>query len=97
MWDIMILQVVVLLCGTTVFVTSMRFLRRYLELKQERSLRAPDSGLTDRLERIEATVETTALEVERISEAHRFMAKLLADRGVSTRTPAKLERVITPH
>src|SRR3954464_10705922 len=39
--DILILQVVVLVCGTTALVASLRFLRRYLELRHERTLRAP--------------------------------------------------------
>ena len=34
----------------------------------------------DALERIERTVESTAIEVERISEANRFMSRLLEDR-----------------
>jgi hypothetical protein len=35
--------------------------------------------LGDRLDRIEQAIETMAIEVERISEAQRFSAKLLAD------------------
>ena len=34
----------------------------------------------DALERIERTVESTAIEVERISEANRFMSRLLEER-----------------
>jgi hypothetical protein len=97
MSEILAFQAVVFVCGTTAFVASLRFLRRFLELKQERSLRAPPDGLTDRLDRIESVVEATALEVERISEANRFMAKLLADRAQPGRPLIKPERVITPH
>jgi hypothetical protein len=43
------------------------------------------------------TVDTTALEVERIAEANRFMAKLLADRATPGAPLPKPERVITPH
>jgi hypothetical protein len=60
-------------------------------------VRASADGLTDRLERIEQTVEATAIEVERISEANRFMAKLLADRAEPGRPLVKPERVIAPH
>jgi hypothetical protein len=50
------------------------------------------------LHRIEIAVEATAVEVERISEANRFMAKLLADRTVpGGALPRQPERVITPH
>jgi hypothetical protein len=37
------------------------------------------------------------LEVERISEANRFMAKLLADRRGAVHLVSKPEPVITPH
>ena len=97
MSEILAFQAILFVCGTTAFVASLRFLRRFLELKQERSLRAPPDGLTVRLDRIEMAVEATALEVERISEANRFMAKLLADRAGSGRPPTTPPRVITPH
>ena len=96
--DILPLQIVVLVCGTAVFVASLRFLRRFLELRHERSLRTPPAELSDRLERIEQTVETTAIEVERIAEASRFVAKLLVDRGTPIGQLGKPPgRVITPH
>lgn len=40
-----------------------------------------DAQTAARLERIEAAVESIALEVERISEAQRFATKLLAERS----------------
>ncbi len=49
------------------------------------------------MDKIEATVESTALEVERMSEANRFIAKLLSERVGTPRIPAPPERVITPH
>lgn len=82
------------------FVASLRFLRRYLEMRHERVMRTPAAELADftaRLERIESTVETTALEVERIAEANRFMARLLAESKQPILQPARQERVITPH
>jgi hypothetical protein len=87
------------------FGTALRFVQRLFELRHERLLRTPPetfSALSQRLDRIENAVETTALEVERISEANRFMAKLLAERGAaiaaSTSAPSpRSERVITPH
>ena len=40
----------------------------------------PDE-LTERIARIEQIVETTAVEVERVSEAQRFTARVLAERA----------------
>jgi hypothetical protein len=97
MSEILAFQAILFVCGTTAFVASLRFLRRFLELKQERSLRAPADGLMERLDRIEAGIDATALEVERMAEANRFMAKLLADRSEVGRPLNKPERVITPH
>jgi hypothetical protein len=96
--DILVIQVVVLACGTTAFVASLRFLRHVLELRHERVLRAPAVEVLDRLESIEHTVESTAIEVERLAEANRFMAKLLSERSApSVPLPKTPERVITPH
>lgn len=41
------------------------------------------AGIAARLARIEQTVEATAVEVERIAEAQRFAAKLLAEQTPS--------------
>jgi hypothetical protein len=56
----------------------------------------PDA-LDQRLDRMEQAIDTIAIEIERLSEAHRFTAKLLVDRleqHPAVRPPA---RVITPH
>jgi hypothetical protein len=91
-------QTLMMVLGTIGFLASLKFIRRLLELKHERRIPVAVDGIQERLERIESAVEATALEVERISEATRFMTKLLADRGGP---PAILasppERVITPH
>ena len=97
MSEIMAFQAIVIVCGTAAFMASLRFARRFLELKQERVLHVPPAELTERLERIEITVEATAVEVERIAEANRFVAKLLADRPGPLPAMNKPERVITPH
>jgi hypothetical protein len=98
MGEMLAFQAVTIVCATAAFVASLRFLRRYVELRHERRLRAESDEIGTRLERIESAVETTALEVERISEANRFLAKLLSDRaGPATPPPSKTGRVITPH
>lgn len=86
-----------LVCGTVLVLGSLAIFRRYLEIKQERRTPIAIDGLQERLNRIEMAVESTAIEVERISEANRFMAKLLAERAGPTSLPKSPERVITPH
>jgi hypothetical protein len=91
------LQAWMIVCGTIAFVATVHLLRRVLELRHERRAPLALDGLEQRLERIEVTVEATAVEVERITEANRFMAKLLADHSAVTPPAARPERVITPH
>lgn len=86
--------------GISGFGVLLKFLRRVLEMRHERLMRASQpqqSDLSARLDRIENAVETTALEVERIAESNRFLAKLLAENGTAMPVPKKPERVITPH
>jgi hypothetical protein len=78
-------------------VASLRFIRQLIERRREQRAPVEIDAMQQRLERIENIVESTAIEVERISEANRFMAKLLAERAGAA-TPARTpERVITPH
>lgn len=95
--EIFAFQAVVIVCLTAGFLGSLRFLSRYLELRRERSIPVATDGLRDRLDRIEVIVEATALEVERIAEGNRFMAKLLAERSGAAGPASRPERVITPH
>ena len=97
MSEAMFFQALTLVCATVAFLGSLRFLRRYMELKHERRAPVAVEGLHEHLERIETVVEATAIEVERIAEANRFMAKLLADRAAASALPSRPERVITPH
>jgi hypothetical protein len=83
--------------GSFAFLGLLRFFRSWLELRQSRRTPIALEGLQERLDKIEATVESTALEVERMSEANRFIAKLLSERGATSSLPAPPERVITPH
>jgi hypothetical protein len=98
--DTLFIVAIVAVVATVGFATTLQFVRRLMELRHERQPRTPPDGfdaLARRLDRIENAVETTALEVERIAEANRFMAKLLAERGTPPPPPLKPERVITPH
>ena len=91
------LQALTLVMGTVAFLGSLQFLRRFLEFKHVRRIPIAIDGIQERLERIESVVEATAVEVERISEGNRFMAKLLDDRVGAASLASRPERVITPH
>lgn len=54
-------------------------------------------ALSARLERMEQTIDSIAIEVERVSEAQRFTAKLLAERSGDAAQVRPPGRVITPH
>jgi len=95
--DFLAFQAITIVCATAAFVASLRFVRQYLESRNDRRIAAPPPAQTDRLERIEMIVEATAIEVERISEANRFLAKLLAERTGAPSPLSRPERVITPH
>jgi hypothetical protein len=65
-----------------------------------RRRRPPSSrlaGVEERLSRLEDSVNTVAIEMERIAEAHRFTARILTDRLEALPAHRPLERPITPH
>jgi hypothetical protein len=95
--EYLLFQAITIVCATAAFIASLRFVGGLLGRKREPRLPAASDGMQQRLERIELTVEATAVEVERISEANRFMAKLLADREAAMNRVGRPERVITPH
>lgn len=66
--------------------------RKVLDLQLDRA------ALEERLARIEAAVESTAIEVERIGEGQRFTTRLLQERGLpGNAAPRPAEKSITPH
>ena len=97
MSEALMFQSIVIVCATFSFAASLQFLHRFLELRQKRAVPSAIDGLHERLERIEVAVDATAIEVERIAEANRFMAKLLSERGAAMSPASRPERVITPH
>ena len=54
------------------------------------------TAVEDRLGRLEDSVNTVALEMERIAEAHRFTARILTDR-LEALPQHRVERTTTPH
>ena len=98
MSDILVLQIAAIAACTTIVVSGVHYLMKYIELRRRPlSGSAEVSGLYEHLARIEQAVEVTAVEVERIAEANRFIAKLLAERGDGSLPAPRVERVITPH
>jgi hypothetical protein len=79
-----------------------RILWRWGSLRQP-AIRAEHDD--ERMQRLETAVDTIAIEVERISEAQRFMVGLLseslparrAERAGELPAPERSGRVITPH
>jgi hypothetical protein len=78
-----------MISGTIMTVTAMALVSRHLMHRRQQSNALPSDEVLRRLERIEQIVDTTAIEVERLAESNRFVAKLLAQR---TETPASTGR-----
>jgi len=70
-----------IMCGTVVVITAMSLFARHLAQRRPVSDARRDDEIASRLERIEQTVEATAVEVERLAESNRFVARLLAERS----------------
>jgi IS30 family transposase len=70
-----------IMCGSAVLITAMLLISRHISLRRLSSQALPNAEIAARLERIEQTVETTAIEVERLAESSRFVTKLLADKA----------------
>jgi tRNA isopentenyl-2-thiomethyl-A-37 hydroxylase MiaE len=67
-----------IMCGSAVVITAMLLISRHISQRRLSSQAMPNAEIMARLERIEQTVEATAIEVERLSAASRFVTKLLA-------------------
>jgi hypothetical protein len=74
-----------IMCSTAVVIAAMAIVSRHISQRRLASHAIPNEEILTRLERIEQTVETTALEVERLSESSRFVTKLLADKTSAQR------------
>jgi hypothetical protein len=84
----------VLGCVTAVILAVIK--RRPQKLA-EPELRHALGDISDRLSRLDGAIETIAVEVERVSEAQRFTAKVLAERHGPPALPDKNREAITPH
>ena len=68
-------------CSVPVIITGMVLWSRNASQKRTMSNNLANEELLRRLERIEQAVDSTAIEVERISESNRFVVKLLAEKS----------------
>ena len=75
-----------IICGSAVLITAMMLISRHISLRRLSSRALPTDEIVGRLERIEQTVETTAIEVERLAESSRFVTKLLAGEADARRS-----------
>ena len=99
-------DVIILLSMASVFLftTTITFVGLWIRAR-ERAIRASagvqplNASPTPDLDHLVNAVDAIAVEVERISEAQRFTAKVLAERSdaATPRIPVASERVITPH
>lgn len=86
--------IVTLGCVTGIIITLIK--------RRAKALPLPDvthrlDEIADRLSHLEHTTDSTAVEVERISEAQRFTARVLAERAGAPALPDKPRGPITPH
>lgn len=67
------------IAATIIFTPIARAFARRMDAGTQRELSG--SGLAPQIEQLQASVDTMAIELERISEAQRFQSKLLAERS----------------
>lgn len=63
--------------------------RAYARRLEHKPVQQLDAGLSAQLQRIEQSVDAMAIEVERISEAQRYMARLQSERGEAAPLPGQ--------
>lgn len=71
-----------------IFVPIIRAVTRAFERRADRSV-LPAAQVSAQLRELQSSLDTMAIEVERISEAQRFQAKLLAERAERVALPAE--------
>jgi hypothetical protein len=83
-------------CVTGIIITMLK--RRGKQALPSPEMAGMLRDVSDRLERLDGSVDTIAVEIERISEAQRFTTRLLAERaGAPSAVDKAKGGVITPH
>jgi hypothetical protein len=78
--------------GTVAVVLGLPLIRAWTRRMEKRDERHLSPDLNARLARIEAAVDSIAIEVERISESQRFLAKLQTDKPLPPGGSAERQR-----
>ena len=81
-------------CATGIILTFIK--RRSQSLPSGQMMTRLDQ-IAERLSRLENAIDSTAVEVERISEAQRFTARVLAERSIAPSLSEKPRGSTTPH
>ena len=97
-------QIMMILVGSLASLGAYQVIRRLVIGGRSLRLGRAPAVEEDRLLRIEQTLESLSVEMERVSEAQRFTSRLLMERlperqadQLSARTPARVPGSITPH
>ena len=83
----MFAQVMAIIISSIAALVAIGVGARYVWKRTTRAALPPQRADNDRLLRIEEAVDTIAVEIERMSEAQRFTAKLLLERGAEGAQP----------
>lgn len=94
--QVFVFAMTMLISATVVVLTVALAIIRRRKTPPPREI-ASDAGFNDRLDRMERAIDTIAVEVERVSEAQRFVTRVLAERKSLAPPPQVPERIITPH
>ena len=76
-----IITLAAIMCGSAIVISAMSLVSRHIALRRMTSESLSNEEIARRLERIEQAIDATAIEVERLAEAGRFVTKLLAQKG----------------
>src|SRR5215212_6385081 len=82
-------------CATGILVAIIRRVGKKPAVSPDLTLRLDE--IADRLARLEPAIDSMSVEIERISEAQRFTAKVLSQRSVQPDTPPMRAGSNTPH
>jgi copper chaperone CopZ len=86
-------------CVTAVVITTIKRWGTRRRVETSDAISSQLSDISERLSRLDGSVEAVAIEVERISEAQRFTARVLAERSAGTALPVSVKPAgsKTPH
>jgi hypothetical protein len=77
----MFLSAFAMICSVPVLITAMVLISRHIAQRRMAAGVAETADIIRRLERIEQSLESSAVEIERIAESGRYMSRLLAEKS----------------